>query len=238
MGRLGAEDHPRADGDRPRVRRRDRRGRLERQRLSSPATSSAAKATSSAAAAATASRAGGIFAPTRRASASTAPGAFAEYIALPMTNVWHHPRSASIAMSPRSSIRSAMRSTRRCRFGAGRRRADHRRRPDRHHGRGGRAATPGARFVVITDVNPYRLELAQEDGRHAGARMRASERSRDVQKELGMKEGFDVGLEMSGNPRRVPRHARQHVPRRQDRHARHPVGARSRSTGTPSSSTC
>ena len=33
-----------------------------------------------------------------------------------------------------------------------------------------------------------------------------------MQKELGMKEGFDVGLEMSGNPQRAPRHDRQHVP--------------------------
>ena len=38
-----------------------------------------------------------------------------------------------------------------------------------------------------------------------------------------MKEGFDVGLEMSGNPLGLPRHARQHGPRRQDRHARHPA---------------
>jgi threonine 3-dehydrogenase len=37
----------------------------------------------------------------------------------------------------------------------------------------------------------------------------------DVQKELGMTEGFDVGLEMSGNRGGVPRHARQHEPRRQ-----------------------
>ena len=37
------------------------------------------------------------------------------------------------------------------------------RRPDRHHGRGGRAHA-GARYVVITDVNPYRLELARKMG--------------------------------------------------------------------------
>ena len=53
-----------------------------------------------------------------------------------------------------------------------------------------------------------------------------------------MKEGFDVGLEMSGNPEALPRHARQHVPRRQDRHARHPHRRGGRSTGPPSSSTC
>ena len=37
----------------------------------------------------------------------------------------------------------------------------------------------------------------------------------EAQEALGMKEGFDVGLEMSGNPARAPRHAREHVPRRQ-----------------------
>ena len=57
----------------------------------------------------------------------------------------------------------------------------------------------GARHVVITDVNPYRLELA----RQMGATLAVDPRERDlgdVQRELGMKEGFDVGLEMSGNP--------------------------------------
>jgi threonine 3-dehydrogenase len=56
----------------------------------------------------------------------------------------------------------------------------------------------GARFVVVTDVNPYRLALARKMGvtRAVDAR---SEKLPDVQKELGMKEGFDVGLEMSGN---------------------------------------
>ena len=56
----------------------------------------------------------------------------------------------------------------------------------------------GARYVVVTDINPYRLELARKMGatRCVDAR---SERLQDVQKELGMHEGFDVGLEMSGN---------------------------------------
>ena len=58
----------------------------------------------------------------------------------------------------------------------------------------------GARYVVVTDVNPYRLELAEEDGRDAGASTSAQTTLADVQKQLGMKEGFDVGLEMSGNP--------------------------------------
>jgi threonine 3-dehydrogenase len=57
----------------------------------------------------------------------------------------------------------------------------------------------GARWVVITDVNPYRLELARRMGVTLAVDARTA-RLRDVQKRLGMKEGFDVGLEMSGNP--------------------------------------
>ncbi|MCF7853556.1 MAG: L-threonine 3-dehydrogenase [Candidatus Pacebacteria bacterium] len=57
----------------------------------------------------------------------------------------------------------------------------------------------GARYVVITDVNPYRLELAKKMNvtRALDARTESVD---DVQRELGMKEGFDVGLEMSGSP--------------------------------------
>jgi threonine 3-dehydrogenase len=57
----------------------------------------------------------------------------------------------------------------------------------------------GARHVVVTDINPWRLDLARKLGatRTVDAR---SERLADVQHELGMREGFDVGLEMSGNP--------------------------------------
>jgi threonine 3-dehydrogenase len=56
----------------------------------------------------------------------------------------------------------------------------------------------GARHVVITDVNPYRLELAKKMG--ATRAVNVKEQSiPDVMKELGMTEGFDVGLEMSGN---------------------------------------
>ncbi len=56
----------------------------------------------------------------------------------------------------------------------------------------------GARHVVITDVNPYRLELARKMGASRAVDVR-EESLRDVQKQLGMTEGFDVGLEMSGN---------------------------------------
>jgi threonine 3-dehydrogenase len=56
----------------------------------------------------------------------------------------------------------------------------------------------GARHIVVTDLNAYRLELA----RQMGATLAVDPRERDladVQRELGMTEGFDIGLEMSGN---------------------------------------
>jgi threonine 3-dehydrogenase len=56
----------------------------------------------------------------------------------------------------------------------------------------------GARYVVVTDVNPWRLDLAKKMGATRTVDVR-SERIADVQTELGMHEGFDVGLEMSGN---------------------------------------
>ena len=56
----------------------------------------------------------------------------------------------------------------------------------------------GARFVVVTDVNDYRLELARKLG--ATLAINVTKTSiRDAMAELGMREGFDVGLEMSGN---------------------------------------
>ncbi|MFY8274366.1 L-threonine 3-dehydrogenase [Pseudoalteromonas sp. SSDWG2] len=57
----------------------------------------------------------------------------------------------------------------------------------------------GARNVVITDINEYRLELASKMGATRAVNV-ANEKLEDVMKELGMTEGFDVGLEMSGVP--------------------------------------
>jgi threonine 3-dehydrogenase len=125
------------------------------------------------------------------------PGAFAEYIALPMTNVWHHAdsigRDVACIFDPfGNAVHTAL-------FfkvlgedvlitGAG---------PI-----GIMAAAvvrhAGARFVVITDVNPYRLELARKMGVTLAVDVRDT-RLAEVQKQLGMREGFDVGLEMSGN---------------------------------------
>jgi threonine 3-dehydrogenase len=57
----------------------------------------------------------------------------------------------------------------------------------------------GARHVVITDINEYRLDLAKKMGATRAVNV-GKENLRDVMNELGMTEGFDVGLEMSGVP--------------------------------------
>ncbi len=126
------------------------------------------------------------------------PGAFAEYLSLPMTNVWHHAPNvdldvASIFDPFGNAVHTALS------FpvlgedvlitGAG---------PI-----GCMAAAvakhAGARFVVVTDVNPWRLELAKRMGATHVVNVQEEDLA-DVQKRLGMHEGFDVGLEMSGNP--------------------------------------
>src|SRR5438045_8652119 len=55
----------------------------------------------------------------------------------------------------------------------------------------------GARYVVVTDVSEYRLELARKIGVTLAVDV-SKTRLREAQAELGMKEGFDVGFEMSG----------------------------------------
>jgi threonine 3-dehydrogenase len=57
----------------------------------------------------------------------------------------------------------------------------------------------GARYVVVTDVVPYRLELARKMGATLTLDIRKDSIAQ-AQKQLGMKEGFDIGLEMSGSP--------------------------------------
>ena len=126
------------------------------------------------------------------------PGAFAEYIALPMTNIWRHNDGidldvASIFDPFGNAVHTALS------FpvlgedvlitGAG---------PI-----GIMAAAvarhAGARYTVITDVNPARIDLARKLGVTLAVNVR-EQKLADVQKQLGMTEGFDVGLEMSGNP--------------------------------------
>jgi threonine 3-dehydrogenase len=126
------------------------------------------------------------------------PGAYAEYIALPMTNIWRHHESVSLDVAAifdpfGNAVHTALS------FpvlgedvlvtGAG---------PI-----GIMAAAvarhAGARYTVITDLNPYRLALARKLGVTLAVDVRETS-LKDVQKQLGMTEGFDVGLEMSGNP--------------------------------------
>jgi threonine 3-dehydrogenase len=61
----------------------------------------------------------------------------------------------------------------------------------------------GARFLVATDVSPARLELAERMGVDLALDVRTA-RIADAQRQLGMREGFDVGLEMSGHPTALP----------------------------------
>ncbi len=125
------------------------------------------------------------------------PGAFAEYIVLPMSNIWRHSgkvnlETAAIFDPFGNAVHTALS------FpvlgedvlitGAG---------PI-----GIMAAAvvrhAGARHVVITDINPKRLKLAEKLGVTLAVNS-TDTRLDDVQKTLGMHEGFDVGLEMSGN---------------------------------------
>jgi threonine 3-dehydrogenase len=124
-------------------------------------------------------------------------GAFAEYIALPMTNIWRHSDGidqdvAAIFDPFGNAVHTALS------FpvlgedvlvtGAG---------PI-----GIMAAAvarhAGARYVVITDLNEYRLALARKMGVTEAVNIREHTLP-EIQKKLGMTEGFDVGLEMSGN---------------------------------------
>jgi threonine 3-dehydrogenase len=125
------------------------------------------------------------------------PGAFAEFVVLPMSNIWRHEPDvnqevAAIFDPFGNAVHTALS------FpvlgedvlitGAG---------PI------GIMCIPvvkraGARYVVITDLNPYRLELARRMGATLAVNT-AETPLREVQKQLGMLEGFDVGLEMSGN---------------------------------------
>ncbi|MGR4066834.1 L-threonine 3-dehydrogenase [Halomonas sp. LR3S48] len=126
------------------------------------------------------------------------PGAFAEYLALPMSNVWEHKPGIDLDVAALfdplgNAVHTALQ------FdllgedvlitGAG---------PI-----GAMAAAvcrhAGARHVVITDLNPGRLELAKRLGATRTVNVER-EKLADVQRELGLTEGFDVGLEMSGSP--------------------------------------
>lgn len=126
-------------------------------------------------------------------------GAFAEYISLPVTNVW--PCDPSIPLEVLSCFDPLGNATHTALSfdvlgedvlitGAG---------PI------GIMATAiarhcAARHIIVTDVNPYRLELARKMGATQAVDVRKQNVDAEFLKSLGMVEGFDVGMEMSGSP--------------------------------------
>ena len=125
-------------------------------------------------------------------------GAFAEFISVPMTNVWHHPSDvdedvAAIFDPFGNAVHTALS-------------FDLLGEDVLITGAGpigimavAVAKHAGARHVVITDVNDYRLDLAKQLGADVALNVTKGSLA-EVRKTLHMKEGFDVGLEMSGNP--------------------------------------
>ena len=127
------------------------------------------------------------------------PGCFAKYLSIPVTNIWHcDPRIPEDLFSIFDPFGNATHTALSFDLlgedvlitGAG---------PI-----GIMAAAivkhAGARNIIITDVNPYRLGLAKKVGVTRAVDV-SKEKLPDIVKELRMTEGFDVGLEMSGNPR-------------------------------------
>ena len=125
-------------------------------------------------------------------------GAFAEFLALPMSNVWEHRPGIDLDVAALfdplgNAVHTALQYDLVAEdvliTGAG---------PI-----GAMAVAvckyAGAKNVVITDINPERLALAKTLGATHTVDVR-TENLADVQRQLGMSEGFDVGLEMSGNP--------------------------------------
>lgn len=125
-------------------------------------------------------------------------GAFAEYISVPMTNVWLHTPDVNLELAAifdpygnatHTALSFDLLGEDVLISGAG---------PI------GLMAVAiakhaGARHVVITDVNEYRLDLARKLGADVALNVTKGNLG-EVMKQLAMKEGFDVGLEMSGNP--------------------------------------
>ena len=126
------------------------------------------------------------------------PGAFAEYLVLPMSNVWEHRPGIDLDIAAlfdplgnavHTALQYDLLGEDVLITGAG---------PI-----GVMAAAvckhAGARHVVVTDINPKRLELAKTLGATYTVDVR-QQNIKSAQAELGMQEGFDIGLEMSGNP--------------------------------------
>ena len=195
---VGAEARPVADGHRPRIRRDDRGRRRQRARLQAasgqrrgthrlrPLPQLPRRAAASVRA-------------TGRASASTAtarsPNTSASRDATSGTRDPAIPMDVLAFFDPLGNATHTALS-----FDLRRRgRADHRRRADRLHGRGDRAARRrAARRRDRRQSLPPGPRAT--DGRGRWRSTSRTQRSTDAQKQLGMSEGFDVGMEMSGNP--------------------------------------
>lgn len=125
-------------------------------------------------------------------------GAFAEYISVPVTNVWYAEESIPLdILSCFDPLGNAVHTALSFNLvgedilitGAG---------PIGCMA-AGVARQVGARHIVVTDINPARLALAEKMGATLTIDVQ-NHTIADVQKQLGMKEGFDVGMEMSGSP--------------------------------------
>jgi threonine 3-dehydrogenase len=115
-------------------------------------------------------------------------GAYAEYLSIPVTNVWYcDPTIPADVLSCFDPLGNAAHTA--LITGAG---------PIGCMA-AGIAKQVGARYVVVTDINPFRLELAKKMGATLTLDVR-TETIEGAQKKFGMKEGFDVGMEMSGSP--------------------------------------
>lgn len=126
------------------------------------------------------------------------PGAFAQYISVPMTNVWLHApdvdRDIAAIYDPfGNAVHTALS-------------FDLLGEDVLITGAGpigvmavAIAKYAGARHVVITDVNEYRLDLARRMGADVALNV-SKDPIGSITEQLGLKEGYDVGLEMSGNP--------------------------------------
>ena len=126
------------------------------------------------------------------------PGAFAEYISIPMTNVWHHRPGIDLDVAAifdpfGNAVHTALS-------------FDLLGEDILITGAGpigvmavAIAKHAGARHVVVTDLNDYRLDLAKKMGATVALNVKNGT-LKAVHKNLGMSEGFDVGLEMSGSP--------------------------------------
>jgi len=125
-------------------------------------------------------------------------GAFAEYISVPVTNIWYCDTSIStdvlscfdpLGNAAHTALSFGVVGEDVLITGAG---------PIGCMA-AGIARQVGARHVVVSDLNPYRLQLAEKMGATRTVDVRSSS-IEEAQEQLGMKEGFDVGMEMSGSP--------------------------------------